>query len=99
MTPEEIARLRALCNRGASIVKKINECVEKSDMSERECDEIDTMFAASRNIDHDCFKALPAALDEIERLRKALETLKGNIARAVEKMPNHAEFLAQYCSA
>ena len=32
-----------------------------------------------------------------QRLRKALESLKGNIASAVDKMPTHAEFLKTYC--
>ena len=33
-----------------------------------------------------------------ERLRAMLETLKSNIAGAVEKMPTHKEFLEQYCA-
>ena len=33
-----------------------------------------------------------------ERLRKALESLKHNIAGAVAKMPTHEEFLKSYCS-
>jgi tryptophan 7-halogenase len=32
-----------------------------------------------------------------ERLRKALETLKGSIAGAVARMPTHKEFLQSYC--
>jgi tryptophan halogenase len=34
-----------------------------------------------------------------ERLRKALDTLKGSIAGAVAKMPTHREFLNSYCAA
>jgi tryptophan 7-halogenase len=34
-----------------------------------------------------------------ERLRKALDTLKGSIAGAVAKMPTHREFLRSYCPA
>jgi tryptophan 7-halogenase len=33
-----------------------------------------------------------------ERLKTALESLKTNIAGAVEKMPTHKEFLDRYCS-
>lgn len=33
-----------------------------------------------------------------QRLRRALESLKQNIARAVTKMPRHQDFLATYCS-
>jgi tryptophan halogenase len=33
-----------------------------------------------------------------ERLRRALDSLKGNIARAVAKMPEHRQFLLDYCS-
>jgi tryptophan halogenase len=33
-----------------------------------------------------------------ERLRRALDSLKGNIARAVAKMPEHRQFLNDYCS-
>jgi tryptophan halogenase len=33
-----------------------------------------------------------------ERLRVMLETLRGNIAAAVAKMPTHREFLEQYCA-
>ena len=33
-----------------------------------------------------------------ERLRKALDTLKGSIAGAVAKMPTHREFLESYCA-
>lgn len=32
-----------------------------------------------------------------ERLRRALDSLKGNIARAVANMPGHREFLNRYC--
>ena len=32
-----------------------------------------------------------------ERLRKALDTLKGSIAGAVDRMPTHEEFLRSYC--
>ena len=33
-----------------------------------------------------------------ERLRRALESLKGNIANAVAGMPKHEDFLAKYCA-
>jgi hypothetical protein len=33
-----------------------------------------------------------------ERLRTALDTLKGSIAGAVAKMPTHREFLNSYCA-
>jgi tryptophan 7-halogenase len=33
-----------------------------------------------------------------ERLRRALDSLKGNIARAVAGMPEHRQFLQDYCS-
>ena len=33
-----------------------------------------------------------------ERLRNALDTLKGSIAGAVAKMPTHREFLKSYCA-
>jgi len=33
-----------------------------------------------------------------QRLRKALESLKGNIARAVTNMPRHEDFLKSYCA-
>jgi tryptophan 7-halogenase len=33
-----------------------------------------------------------------DRLRAMLESLKGNIAAAVAKMPTHSEFLQQYCA-
>lgn len=33
-----------------------------------------------------------------ERLKAMLESLKGNIASAVEKMPTHKEFVEQYCA-
>jgi tryptophan halogenase len=33
-----------------------------------------------------------------ERLRRALESLKQNIAGAVNKMPMHGEFLKDYCA-
>ncbi|MBL8548800.1 MAG: tryptophan 7-halogenase [Hyphomonadaceae bacterium] len=32
-----------------------------------------------------------------DRLRAALDSLKGSVAAAVEKMPTHKQFLAQYC--
>ena len=32
-----------------------------------------------------------------QRLRKALESLKGNIAGAVDNMPRHGDFLKNYC--
>ncbi len=34
-----------------------------------------------------------------QRLRRALESLKANITRAVAKMPEHKEFLDQFCAA
>jgi len=34
-----------------------------------------------------------------EQLRQALDSLKGNIARAVEGMPSHQAFLDRYCAA
>ena len=34
-----------------------------------------------------------------ERLKRALESLKGNIGQAVGSMPRHREFLQKYCSA
>ena len=34
-----------------------------------------------------------------QRLRKALETLKGSIARGVAAMPMHKEFVRSYCPA
>lgn len=40
---------------------------------------------------------LPHMLSD-ERLRVMLETLRGNIAAAVAKMPTHTEFLEQYCA-
>jgi tryptophan halogenase len=32
------------------------------------------------------------------RVKRALETLKGNIASAVAKMPSHRQFLERYCA-
>jgi tryptophan halogenase len=32
------------------------------------------------------------------RLQRALDSLKGNIARAVANMPEHRQFLQDYCS-
>src|SRR5690606_21650024 len=34
-----------------------------------------------------------------ERLRRALETLKANIARGVAQMPYHKDFVQRYCPA
>jgi tryptophan halogenase len=36
------------------------------------------------------------ALMPPEQLRRALDDLKGNIARAVTRMPSHQEFVDQY---
>jgi hypothetical protein len=33
-----------------------------------------------------------------QRLRRALESLKASISRAVAKMPEHKDFLERYCS-
>jgi tryptophan halogenase len=33
-----------------------------------------------------------------ERVRRALESLKGNIAGAVAGMPSHSHFLERYCA-
>jgi tryptophan halogenase len=33
-----------------------------------------------------------------ERVRRALESLKGNIAGAVASMPSHSQFLERYCA-
>jgi tryptophan halogenase len=33
-----------------------------------------------------------------ERLRVMLDTLRTNIATAVDKMPTHSDFLKRYCS-
>jgi tryptophan halogenase len=33
-----------------------------------------------------------------QRVRRALESLSGNIARAVAGMPGHREFLESYCA-
>jgi hypothetical protein len=32
------------------------------------------------------------------RLQRALDSLKGNIARAVATLPEHRQFLQDYCS-
>jgi tryptophan halogenase len=44
------------------------------------------------------FHHMGALLGE-QRLRRALESLKTNIARAVDKMPVHRDFLKRYCPA
>lgn len=44
------------------------------------------------------FHHMGALLGE-QRLRRALESLKSNIASAVDKMPGHRDFLKRYCPA
>ena len=50
-----------------------------------------------QRLEAQAYHPMARMLDD-DRIRRMLESLKGNITAAVAKMPTHREFLEKYCA-